>query len=350
MIKHKLLISFVITCLPLSQAIAETSDSFWYSGIDIGQGYYSNGGNEGAIDGARHRLAGGLHLGYQFNPYFSTELAYQYLGSAYANYSDGKIGAEFQQGVLSARLGYPITQNITPYIKMGGAAWFGDTSGLNTADANGFSPVVGAGVSYALSDNLAFRAEYQLTQSIGDAKTGYADHDLITLGVNWRFGHSPKAVPVIQEHIVEVEKLVIVEVEVEKLVVVEKPVETKVFIISSQEESALFAHNAIQLISTQVLLPTLQFLQQYPESTINITGHTDDLGTEKYNLWLSERRAKSVADYFTEQGIEPSRISVIAAGEVHPIADNGSRSGRAMNRRVEMRIQSFETNIQNDDQ
>lgn len=324
--KYALPICFILSSAPLL-SVAATSDSFWYSGIDIGQGYYANNGNSNAYDSTRHRLAGGLHLGYQFNPYFSTELAYQYLGSAYANYNDGQIGAEFQQGVLSARLGYPITQNLYPYFKVGGAGWFGKTTGLNPVNTDGFSPVFGAGISYAITDNLALRAEYQFTQSLGDIATGYSDHDLVTLGVSWRFGHSNKPMPIIQEKIVEV---------------IMPPVIKETFIVSGYEADTLFAHNSSELVSTKVLQKTLQFLQQYPQTTITITGYTDSTGSEKYNLWMSERRANAVADYLIQQGIDAARINAVGAGESHPIADNATETGRAMNRRVEMTVQSFE--------
>lgn len=69
-----------------------------------------------------------------------------------------------------------------------------------------------------------------------------------------------------------------------------------------------------------------------------VEGHTDDDGTEKYNMELSEQRAKSVADYLVVKGISMNRISYIGKGNSHPISDNTTDFGRAKNRRVELKF------------
>ena len=58
--KYYLPLCFIVSCAPLSHAVAETSESFWYSGIDLGQGYYANGGNAESYDSTRNRFAGAL--------------------------------------------------------------------------------------------------------------------------------------------------------------------------------------------------------------------------------------------------------------------------------------------------
>ncbi|MBI3785722.1 MAG: OmpA family protein [Deltaproteobacteria bacterium] len=77
------------------------------------------------------------------------------------------------------------------------------------------------------------------------------------------------------------------------------------------------------------------------ESNVNISveGHTDSRGTDAYNQKLSERRAKSVADYLSAHGIATSRLSTVGYGESRPVAGNDSDEGRAQNRRVELRVQ-----------
>ena len=74
----------LVYVLGSSFVCAEEFAPHWYAGADFGQGYYSNGGNPNSEDSERHRLAGGVHLGHQFNRYLSTELAYQYMGKAQA--------------------------------------------------------------------------------------------------------------------------------------------------------------------------------------------------------------------------------------------------------------------------
>lgn len=79
-------------------------------------------------------------------------------------------------------------------------------------------------------------------------------------------------------------------------------------------------------------------LKQYPETLIEISGHTDATGSAEYNQRLSEQRAQSVAQYLITQGVAPQRILARGMGESMPIASNSTPEGRAQNRRVEIRI------------
>ncbi|GMQ96957.1 MAG: hypothetical protein BMS9Abin15_0643 [Gammaproteobacteria bacterium] len=73
-------------------------------------------------------------------------------------------------------------------------------------------------------------------------------------------------------------------------------------------------------------------------NNITVTGHTDSTGPEAYNQGLSERRANSVKDYLTSKGVPANKITTVGMGESQPRADNGTRAGRAQNRRVEIDI------------
>lgn len=82
----------------------------------------------------------------------------------------------------------------------------------------------------------------------------------------------------------------------------------------------------------------LEVLLLNPEIELNIHAHTDDRGSRKYNLELSNQRAESVMEYLVKKGIDPSRMSFEGYGNSQPIADNNSDEGRARNRRVEFEI------------
>lgn len=71
---------------------------------------------------------------------------------------------------------------------------------------------------------------------------------------------------------------------------------------------------------------------------IRIEGYTDSIGSEAYNLSLSENRAASVKGYLVEQGIDGDRILTIGFGEQYPVASNETEEGRAKNRRAEIKI------------
>ncbi|MFW6205602.1 MAG: OmpA family protein, partial [Gemmatimonadota bacterium] len=74
--------------------------------------------------------------------------------------------------------------------------------------------------------------------------------------------------------------------------------------------------------------------------TITVSGHADATGPAAYNMGLSERRAVAVADYLEGQGIATERIRIRSFGETRPVADNRTREGRELNRRVDVRIES----------
>lgn len=79
-------------------------------------------------------------------------------------------------------------------------------------------------------------------------------------------------------------------------------------------------------------------LKENPNVKVVIEGHTCSIGTDSYNLGLSERRAKSVEDYFVAKGISKNRMSTVGFGERKPIADNSTEEGRRLNRRVEIKV------------
>lgn len=81
-----------------------------------------------------------------------------------------------------------------------------------------------------------------------------------------------------------------------------------------------------------------QVLSKYADTTLRVSGHTDNTGARQYNQTLSERRAGSVADYLVTREVDRSRMLVQGMGFDQPIADNGSAAGRAQNRRVELYI------------
>jgi outer membrane protein OmpA-like peptidoglycan-associated protein len=81
-----------------------------------------------------------------------------------------------------------------------------------------------------------------------------------------------------------------------------------------------------------------QVLNQYPQTDIQIAGHTDSTGAEAYNQQLSERRAMSVQNALANQGVAANRMRGIGFGESQPIADNSTEAGRQLNRRVVVTI------------
>lgn len=77
---------------------------------------------------------------------------------------------------------------------------------------------------------------------------------------------------------------------------------------------------------------------KYPNSLIDVYGHTDSTGSDAFNQTLSENRARTVANYLTSRGVAAARIRSQGYGETMPVADNATEDGRRKNRRVEIKI------------
>lgn len=89
----------------------------------------------------------------------------------------------------------------------------------------------------------------------------------------------------------------------------------------------------------RTLYPLVTFLKEHPTRTVSIKGHTDSVGSQPYNLDLSERRAEAVRSFLVAQGIEPGRIAAVGYGETYPVSSNDTEAGRQQNRRVEVVLQ-----------
>jgi outer membrane protein OmpA-like peptidoglycan-associated protein len=89
------------------------------------------------------------------------------------------------------------------------------------------------------------------------------------------------------------------------------------------------------------LMKIARFLMENPGIKITISGHTDDQGTEEYNLSLSERRAKAVYDFLINRDINPNALTFIGYGESKPLEKNFDEKGRRMNRRIEFSINEY---------
>src|SRR5262249_42354410 len=86
------------------------------------------------------------------------------------------------------------------------------------------------------------------------------------------------------------------------------------------------------------LQPLVTVLRAHPERQVTIEGYTDSIGSESYNLGLSQRRAEAVRDFLMQNGVDASRIIAHGYGASAPVAPNTTEAGRQQNRRVEVII------------
>jgi outer membrane protein OmpA-like peptidoglycan-associated protein len=109
-------------------------------------------------------------------------------------------------------------------------------------------------------------------------------------------------------------------------------------IVVNAPEAILFSTDSAAVRAPGQIRTIGQSLLSYPDTRVQVIGHTDNTGSAAYNQDLSERRARSVAGILYEVGVTPARVQTIGRGESNPIASNQTPEGRQANRRVEIVI------------
>ena len=207
---------------------------------------------------------------------------------------------------LSAGMGHQSISNLIPR-----------TGRDHTTFAN-----VGAGVKYYVTENLFAKASV-------DGMHGFDNHQsewMAGVGVGLNFG-GKKAVaapvvapvePVYEEEVVEAETV---------------RVELDVKFDFDKAQVKQDSYSDIENLA--------EFMKQFPQTSTTVEGHTDSVGNDAYNQKLSERRAGAVRDVLVNQyGVDANRVNAVGYGEAHPVADNATRDGRAVNRRVEAAVEA----------
>lgn len=310
--------------------LASTSASAqFYLGAKAGGSWVNDLCSTGPCDDNSWAL--GSFLGYEFTDQVSLEAGLDSLGETTGS---GYKDAGFSAYSLAPRISFPVMEDVKLYGKLGAAyAEYADKSD---------STFLGAlGATYSGFDVVDLQLEFSRLADV-DVDFAKLDGDMLTLGFSTKFGGSSEPAPEpVQEVMVKEEPAPVVEeVVVEEPVVVAPVVRT----YSTKVDSGSFALNSTELKpETAALLSELvQFMKQYPQSEVIVTGYTDSSGAAEYNQQLSERRAQAVAEAVVAQGVDASRVSYRGEGENNPVASNATREGRAQNRRVEILVPEFE--------
>ncbi|WP_428242619.1 OmpA family protein [Gynuella sp.] len=121
----------------------------------------------------------------------------------------------------------------------------------------------------------------------------------------------------------------------------EQTVQQKIAII--EPSNIQFATDSAELTedARRELLVLVSIMNSYDNISIDINAYTDNVGREKYNLSLSQKRADGVKAYLVEQGIAAERLTAEGYGEASPVADNATAEGRSLNRRVEFIVKGI---------
>jgi outer membrane protein OmpA-like peptidoglycan-associated protein len=109
-------------------------------------------------------------------------------------------------------------------------------------------------------------------------------------------------------------------------------------VVLQEKGKVLFDFNKAELKpeAMRQLEVVVQALREQPTLQTHITGHTDGIGSDAYNMKLSQRRAESVANYLVKNGVSRQNVRADFRGKREPVASNATDQGRAQNRRVEI--------------
>ena len=321
---NKSVIAVAIAGLMATAAVqAAPQDNTWYAGGKFGFAHFYN--IDHGVDGLdlRHEdkkdIGGGGFVGYQFNSWLGLEAGYDYLGKYTYDVDMLSIPFHVQNHArgaqLGLKLGLPVTDSVDVYTRLGAMAhWISGEATVTGVDdkltdhASGTSPLAALGLEYAITRDWATRLEYQWVGNVGNTDDGDIETDigLLSLGVSYRFGQQAPAAPVAPAP---------------APAPAPEPVKvTKEFNLSS-DVLFDFGKSSLKPAGTAALDDLYGKIQaETPkDGTAVVIGYTDRIGSDKSNQVLSEKRAKTVADYLVQKGIPAGKVTTEGRGEAESV-------------------------------
>ena len=348
----------------------------WYIGGSLGQSNMTPDGGSTWTTTNENDIAKKLYIGKNISNQLSLEAFWADFGDAKLTSNSNAQGA-VNYNAIGANVVYK-----TPYVIAGlrpigklGVAKFNnkDKGDVSSTQKHMLTIFGGIGAEYDLSQNLKLRSEFE-----------YYDEDInqFNIGVNWSpqlrngsfIGQQQAPRPAKKEiKIVYVPKKEIVPIYIPqpapKPIIIREPV-PKPIIIREPAPKPIIIHKAAPKPQYKIVHRTLsggshfasgsaqltfdgkdalnrlsQELRRLSVKSIQITGHTDSVGSEQANRALSYNRANAVAAYLASRGVNRGLISTQGRGESQPVANNKTKRGRAQNRRVEIAIKGSSTEI-----
>ena len=220
--------------------------------------------------------------------------------------------------------GTPAAQSLRPYVSAGFGHQELDNTFIRGNDKSTFA-MVGAGAKYYFNEMFFAKAGVDVLHSLDTENTEWQ----AGVGVGLNFGGSSQPAPQVVEAAPE---------PIAEPVVAEEPLETVRVELDVKFD---FDKARVKEESYSDIQNLADFMNQYPQTSTTVEGHTDAIGTDEYNQQLSERRANAVRDVLVNQyGVDAERVNTVGYGEARPVADNATDSGRAINRRVEAEVEA----------
>lgn len=282
----------------LAQA-APQADTF-YSGVRVGgssvrhAGFSTLAENQGYH---RNYVTYGAFGGYQITPNFALELGYDNYGQAKV-LTAGKTDSRLTEhgANLSLKASYPLLSDLDVYTRLGAALVRADVKHPAAGGEHSLrvAPLYAGGLEYAVTPDVAFRVEYQWLENTTskDVNKYKPDVGSVTAGLSYRFGQSQPAPEVI----------------------------TKQFTFGAD---VLFGFNKANLnqAGQDAISGMLSEVQAsgIKNGTYNVAGYTDRIGSDAYNMKLSQARAETVGNYIVSQGVAAEHVTATGYGKADPV-------------------------------
>jgi OOP family OmpA-OmpF porin len=345
----------LVGCAVLNSQFAVADDAGWIGGVSVGQSkariddpqiisqLQGGGFATTSLNDVNRDTAFKIFGGYQFNQYFALEGGYFDLGkfgyAATTSPTGGLNGSIQIKGLNVDAVGIlPFEGKFSIFGRLGlnyaqSRDSFNSTGGVVTtessANTNSLNLKAGVGVQYDFMDSVALRGEWERYR-INDAVGARGDIDLLSIGLVVMFGKEKPVKPpiIIIKEVPQVAKA--------------EPVLIIVPVVKMQQYCSILdlqfeiKQDDIQREMKEKLSVVGTFMKKYPDTTAIIEGHTDNVGTEEFNLKLSQQRAESVVSYLMDSfHIASNRLTAVGYGTSRPIADNDTSEGRRANRRID---------------
>lgn len=291
---------------------------------------------------------GGLALGKPITEHLNMELS---LTGSSLDYKTGSGKYDLWGLGVDALYLFNRNADFTPYGVVGLGALYTDIPGKHDT---GLMGNIGLGIMKRLTDNISLRADARYRMD-GNSTKAFGANDfgdaIISVGLNFALGQKAQPMPKPEPAPVAEPAPAPMPAPAPAPVVQPEPAAAALTTPQAQQldqaksgdvvvilegvnfefDSARLRPDAITILDEAVTV-----LNRRMDISVDVVGHTDSTGTKQYNQGLSERRAKSVYDYFVNKGIAADRLTTKGYGETKPIASNATREGRAKNRRVEL--------------
>lgn len=350
----------LVGCAVMNSPFAMADDSGWLGGLNIGQSRANidDAGIVNRIQGTGFATTSIVHndrnrafkifAGYKFNKNFAFEGGYFDLGRL--GYTASTLPTGTETGYISIKgwnldaVGIlPINEKFSTFARIGGSYGQAQDNFTSTGavvvttpnpSQNAYNFKAGLGAQYNFSESVGLRGEWERFR-INDAIGNRGDVDMLSVGLVVAFGEkkqpsAPVAVtppapqPVVAEEMAPLPVMVIVPV----------LIKTRKYcsILDIQFE---IKKDEIQREDKEKLKVLGTFMTKYPDTTALIEGHSDNIGTEEFNLKLSQQRAESVVSFLMNNyHITSNRLTAVGYGTSRPIADNSTPEGKQANRRI----------------